>query len=232
MEKESFTFFRSYYESFKNLPPETVGEVVLAMGSYIFDGEEAELEGIPKAIFELIRPVVERSMEISKERKRSVINRWSKEKNQASETNDIQTGYKTDTNDIQTGYKGHTDKEKEKDKDIFKTPQTPLGLFEDPELDSVFGEYLASRREQGASCDIPRIQRKLFDLAKGDKAKMILILEQSITQGWKGLFELKEEKTRAPTNKLKNHEERDYGDMSELEKEMVARSMKKGGQNE
>ena len=221
MEKESFTFFRSYYESFKNLPPETVGEVVLAMGSYIFDGEEVELEGIPKAIFELIRPVVERSMEIGKERKRAVLNRWSKDKNHAS-----------DTNDIQTGYKGHTDKEKEKDKDIFKTPQTPQGLFEDPELDSVFGEYLASRREQGASCDIPRIQRKLFDLAKGDKSKMILILEQSLTQGWKGLFELKEEKTRAPTNKLKNHEERDYGDMSELEKEMVARSMRKGGQNE
>ena len=234
MEKDNFTFFKSYYEAFKNLPPETVGNIIMAMGSYFFDGEEEEMDGMTKAVFELIRPILNQSRHISEVRSEASKGHGAPAGNSnASKTNKNKQKQTNENFDCFENKQKQTDKDKEKDKekdkDIYIPPKPPQGLFEDPELDRVFGEYLTARREQGVPCDIQRIQRKLFDLAKGDKAKMILILEQSLTQGWKGLFALEEDKkARAPTNKLKNHEERSYN-MSELERDLVAKAMSRGG---
>lgn len=59
---DKISFFKSYHKAFKTLPPEVVGEVVKAMGSYAFDGEEVELEGIAATVYELIKPVMESSL--------------------------------------------------------------------------------------------------------------------------------------------------------------------------
>lgn len=59
--KDKFSFFASYYESFKDLPPEVVGKVVLAMGAYFFEDKETELDGLARPVFTLIRPVLESS---------------------------------------------------------------------------------------------------------------------------------------------------------------------------
>lgn len=58
---KQFNFFESYYRSFQNLPPEVVGEVVKAMGSYFFENEIIELNGLSQAVFELIKPVMDSS---------------------------------------------------------------------------------------------------------------------------------------------------------------------------
>ena len=221
MSKDNFPFFESYYESFKNLPPEIVGQIVLAMGANFFSDSDTELSDIPRAIFELIRPVLENSKHISEVRSEAASGHGAPSgnknasKNKQKQTNDKQK----QTTDKQK----QTDKDKDKDKE-FKTPQTPH-VFEDEKLNEVFMEYLSSR--QGSNNDIQRVQRKLFDMAKGDKDIMIKILEQSLTQGWKGLFPLKEEKARGPTNRMKNHDERIY-DMSDLEAEFANKFMKGG----
>ena len=61
MDRSKFSFFKSYYESFKDLPPEVVGIVVKAMGSYFFDGVEPKLDGLAGAVFSLIKPVLDSS---------------------------------------------------------------------------------------------------------------------------------------------------------------------------
>lgn len=221
MAKDNFPFFESYYESFKNLPPEVVGQIVLSMGALFFDDQEPELDGVSKAIFELIRPVVDNSKHISESRTAAVNKRWSKNKD--SDTNEIQTEYKPDTNKIQNGYKPDTEKDKDKDKDKDLNPQTPLDrIFENEKLNNVFLEYLDTRGKTG---NIERVQRELYNMAKGDIDTMIKILEKSLAMGWKGIFPLKDEKARGPTNRMKNHDEREYA-MSDLEAEFSNKFMK------
>lgn len=60
MERDSFVFYRSFYESLLELPPEAQNEVFLAICSYSLDGiEKKDLSGIGKAIFCLIKPQID-----------------------------------------------------------------------------------------------------------------------------------------------------------------------------
>ena len=65
-----FTFDRTYYEALRELPDEQVKEILMAMSAYVFDGEEPELSGLSKGIFEFIRPTLDAEMQsqsVSKE---------------------------------------------------------------------------------------------------------------------------------------------------------------------
>ena len=48
MDKKHFSFFESYYRSFKGLPPKVIGEIILAMGALYFEDEEVDQIIIPK----------------------------------------------------------------------------------------------------------------------------------------------------------------------------------------
>jgi len=71
--------------------------------------------------------------------------------------------------------------------------------FTNPKLNKAFSDYLQYRN---VSTDIEkdRIKDKLAKLANCDEDLMIKILDQSIEQGWKGLFPLKQE-THKPARK-------------------------------
>ncbi len=56
MARDSFIFYRSFYESIKELPEENQLEVYKAISNYALNQEEFELTGISKAIFSLIKP--------------------------------------------------------------------------------------------------------------------------------------------------------------------------------
>lgn len=53
--RNQFTFHGSYYEAAKALPKKERVNVILAVCGYALDGEEPELDGLSKAVFELIR---------------------------------------------------------------------------------------------------------------------------------------------------------------------------------
>lgn len=54
--RDSFIFYRSFYESIKELPKEQRDEVNFAIMEYQFNNNEIELIGVSKAIFTLIKP--------------------------------------------------------------------------------------------------------------------------------------------------------------------------------
>ena len=62
MEKEKgfiidrFTFYASFYEAIRTLPPENQGRIYNAIFAFVFEGEEQELDGMDYAVFTLIRP--------------------------------------------------------------------------------------------------------------------------------------------------------------------------------
>lgn len=89
--------------------------------------------------------------------------------------------------------------------------------YEDDALNQTFVDYVDMRKRIKAPMTDRAIQLaigKLNKLSGGNNDKAIKILEQSIMNSWKGLFELKEEKK---ANKFNNFEGRQYSN-DQLEK--------------
>ena len=56
MSKESFVFYKSFYEAIKNVPEEEQLKLYKAICEYSFEGKDILPEGIAKAMFILIKP--------------------------------------------------------------------------------------------------------------------------------------------------------------------------------
>lgn len=57
--RESFVFYRSFYDAISHLPPDIQNEVYNAIFRYSFYGEDPEIDGTAKAIFTLIKPNID-----------------------------------------------------------------------------------------------------------------------------------------------------------------------------
>ena len=95
-------------------------------------------------------------------------------------------------------------------KDSKKSNKVARVYFENETLNNTFLDYMEMRKKIKAPMTDKAIQlaiSKLNKLSNGNNDKAIKILEQSIMNSWKGLFELKEEKK---ANKFNNFEGRQY----------------------
>ena len=102
------------------------------------------------------------------------------------------------------------------DKNI-KNIKNDKKYYESDALNQTFVDYVDMRKRIKAPMTDKAVKlamNKLERLSQGDNDKAIKILEQSIMNSWKGLFELKEEKK---TNKFNNFEGRQYNN-EQLEK--------------
>lgn len=59
MERNQFTFYRSYYEALKHLNKRDRAEVLMAVISYALDEEVHSLSGVPLSVFTLIKPTLD-----------------------------------------------------------------------------------------------------------------------------------------------------------------------------
>lgn len=56
MARDSFIFYRSFYEAIKEVPEDAQLQIYKAISIYALEQEEIELSGIAKAIFSLVKP--------------------------------------------------------------------------------------------------------------------------------------------------------------------------------
>lgn len=242
--KKSFVMYMAWGPLIKNMKPEDAGLLIQSIYIYQETGQEPDNSSSIYPAFAMIRALMDEDAEKYDKKCKNLKNSRidtesipSREKNHRVDTESIPNRDRVDTESMKNNPESAV------------IMSTPLSLsytlsdtlsntdnnnihsidierhFEDEKLNEVFLKYLEARGNTG---DAEYTKRKLYDMAKGDVKVMIQILEESLAQGWKGIFPLKDEKARGPTkNKLKNHEEREY-DMSELERELVAKSMRKG----
>ena len=225
-----FNFFRSYMEALEDLSPDEFKEAVMAICHYAFDGEQDEVTGGAKVAFKLIAPIIDRGEEISAIRSevgaKGAAARW---KNKANDSKSMANDSKPIANEWQTDSKAITLPMANDSgigigegigigKGYIKegTRAKYDGFFSDEELNETFNRYIEVCRN-GKKCDFQMIQKKLYELAKGDVKTMIKILEQSIAQGWTGLFPISEPKTK--NDKIHDFTERNY-DYAALEAEL------------
>ena len=89
MSRDSFIFYRSFYEAINELPKENQADTYNALVKYAIDQEEINLTGIPKAIFSLIKPQLDANYKKYEN---------GKQKKSKTEANDKQTISKTEAN--------------------------------------------------------------------------------------------------------------------------------------
>ena len=89
MARDSFIFYRSFYDAINELPKENQADTYSAIAKYALDQEETELTGISKAIFSLVKPQLDANYKKYEN---------GKQKKSKTEANDKQKGSKTGTN--------------------------------------------------------------------------------------------------------------------------------------
>lgn len=125
MERNQFTFYRSYRDALRALNAKDFKAVVLAICDYALDESEPCLSGVPHAVFTLIRPTLDSG-------RNKAANRQNKTK-----TKEEQNGNKS----------GQTNKEKEGEKEREKENDSSLSISLSrmaPTLDEV-AEYAKLR---------------------------------------------------------------------------------------
>jgi hypothetical protein len=89
--RDSFIFYRSFYESINHLPEDQQLQIYKAISSYSLDFKDEKLEGIPNAIFTLIKPQLEanrkRYLNGIKEKKKSKTQAKQKQNKSKTEAN-------------------------------------------------------------------------------------------------------------------------------------------------
>lgn len=89
MARDSFIFYRSFYDAINELPKENQADTYSAIAKYALDQEETELTGISKAIFSLVKPQLDANYKKYEN---------GKQKKSKTEANDKQKESKTGTN--------------------------------------------------------------------------------------------------------------------------------------
>lgn len=105
IERDSFIFYRSFYEGIKELDFEQQGRVYNALFGYALNGEEPDLTGAEKAAFVLIKPQIEannRRYENGKKGGRPATETKPKGSKKATKNNQTKTKTKPNNNQTQS----------------------------------------------------------------------------------------------------------------------------------
>lgn len=173
MKRDSFCFYRSFYDAIKALPKKYQAQTIDAVLAYGLDGiEPTDADGVIQAIFALIRP------QIDANNKRYINGKKGAEH----------------------GGKGGRPKQEPKPQPKPKTDAISKVLDEIPDSKArdVVARWLDYNRSIGntykTAQGVMAMIKKLNDLSGGNVEVAGAIVEQSIANNWKGLFELKKQK--------------------------------------
>ena len=179
MERNSFCFYRSFYDAIKALPKKYQAQALDAVLAYGLDGvEPTDADGVIQAIFALIRP------QIDANNKR----------------------YTNGKKGAEHGAKGGRSKQEQEQAPKPKPQPKPktdaiskvLEEIPDSKAREVVVRWLDYKRSIGntyrTAQGVRAMIEKLNDLSGGNVEVAGAIVEQSIANNWKGLFELKQQK--------------------------------------
>ena len=190
-----FSFFRSYFQT-AELIEEAEQRLQFYENILRFMFLDNEPQGTPMqlALFEAVRPTLQKSRDKITAGRKGGKAKQTASKTKQPESNLKQTESKTEQRGSETG----------KDKGIKEKGITDKGVKDkyypnDEELEEAFRGYIDFRREikkpmTDRAIDLAMME--LNNLSGGDNRKAILILNQSVVNGWQGLFPLKGNESR------------------------------------
>ena len=215
MARDSFIFYRSFYEALKELPENNQLEVYQAISIYALNQEEIKLEGVSKAIFNLIKPQLDanyRKYENGKQSK-SKVKAKDKQKESKHETN-VNDNVNVNVND-------NVVVESDSCVDGF---QSVIGFYENNiGMLTPYGlQQPQSYYDDGVEVDVIILaMQKAVDNNSRNMNYIKAILNSWYKKGIKTLIEAKNEEqsfkqTKENKEKKSNFQQREYADLNQL----------------
>lgn len=133
MDREQFTFYRSFWEAIRGLPRKERQEALEAVIEYALYEKNPNLSGVPFSVFVLIRPTLDASRNKAKNRKN---------KTRTNEEQNAKEGEKEREGESKRESKNECYKEISKESTADKPPTTPR--FKAPNVDEVRAYCLES----------------------------------------------------------------------------------------
>ena len=218
---DSFVFYRSFAEALKELPAEEYKEIMTAIADYALDGVMPEnLSPTCKCAFILCKPQIDANLAKREAGKRGgeAKQTAANESKAGAEAKQIEAEPKqseapckqNEAEPKQSEADGkHSEANvnvnananvKEKPSKEGKKKNAELFGLDDPALLAAVKDYERHRQKIKAPLTERALDlalKKLEEMAPGNTAEKIKIINQSILNGWKGLFPLKDEPVKA-----------------------------------
>lgn len=185
MDRDSFIFYRSFYEALEDLPSKNQLEVYKAIANYSLNFSEINLSGLSKTIFTLIKPQLDAN------------NQRFKNGSKGGRPNQTETETKPKNNQTETKTKANknvnvnvNDNKNVNDNVNIVYPFESETFFKFWDLWKDYKKnehrftYKTTLSEQAAL-------KQLGEISNQDETTAIKIIETSIANGYKGLFTLK-----------------------------------------
>ena len=193
--RDSYIFYRSFYEAIKELPNENQLELYNAIAEYSLNFKEVELSGLSKTIFTLIKPQLEAN------NKRFIVGqkgakhgkKGGRPKNTKPQNNPIgdKKNNPEETPNKNVNVNDNVNDNVNKECKLKNKIILPSFINLD-----IWNEFLEMRRKLKApntETALNRILKKLEAFEKQNIGNGILAIENSIENGWKGVFEPKQQ---------------------------------------
>lgn len=182
--RESFIFYKSFYESIKELDPLDQVQIYNAIYEYEFYKIIPELTGVCKSIFTLILPQLEANDKRYENGKKG--GRPKKQNETEIKPKQNQTKTKTKPNVNDNVNVNDNDNKKNIKRKIY---------FDNKQLNSLFLEYLELRTKIKCKNTDRAINLLLNELNKYDDDIKIQMINNSIMNSWKSVYPVKNAKT-------------------------------------
>ena len=185
--RDTTIFYRSFYEAIKELPLENQALIYDAIFSYALDFTEKDLTGICKTVFTLIKPQID----ANNKRFENGTKPKTKQKESKTEAKDKQDLSKTEANNNKNNNK-KVNNNKNNNLNVNENNKED-GVLQTP-LEKKFEEFLEYRKQikkPVVEKSLQPLKNKLWELSNKNTQTAIDILDQTITNGWQGIFEIK-----------------------------------------
>ena len=203
--RDTTIFYRSFYEAIKELPLENQALIYDAIFSYALDFTEKDLTGICKTVFTLIKPQID----ANNKRFENGTKPKTKQKESKTEAKDKQDLSKTEANNNKNNNK-KVNNNKNNNLNVNENNKED-GVLQTP-LEKKFEEFLIFRKQKKSpivEASMQAFKNKLWKLSKQNEQTAIDILNESIANGWTGIFELKENNNNGKQTTNPNQQIRD-----------------------
>jgi len=162
-ERQSFVFYRSFFEAIKFLPKENKADVFDAICEFALNQNEIELEVIPKAMFTLIKPQLEANIRRYENGKKGAKAMQEKSKAKANR-NQTETKPKPNVN-VNDNVNVNVNVEERKNKffDTIKNINDEARILSQEELKK-FGDYWVEKNPKGRKMRFEK--EKVFDISR------------------------------------------------------------------
>ena len=198
MEREQFTFYRSFFEAISDLSDEDQLAAYRAIAAYALNGETSDLAGAPSAVFKLIKPILDKAAkkaETGKNGGESKPQANDKQTASEAEANAKQNGSKREANGKQTVSKKEGEGEKEIEYE-YTPPVSPSSgepdLSDLPDgVQSAVRDWLAYKRERRESYKPTGLTAFLSaarqNTALFGEASVVGVIRSSMANGYRGV---------------------------------------------